>query len=141
MDNESIKKNLMKIRLEHNLSQEEMADVLGVARNTYRNIEKGKTRLLSDTVMKVAEWAGKTPEEVTLGYVPSEAGSVSRKDARELFNYRIKTVTDDYEVRLGALLKENALLKDLVNEKDNTIRALKSMVALLEKRQEDEKNV
>jgi len=140
MDNESIKQNILKIRLEHNLSQEEMADILGVARNTYRNIEKGKTRMISDTVIKLAEWAGKTPEEVTLGYYPSEPGSARLKDAREQFNNRVKALTDEYEMKVDALMKEILLLKDLVKEKDDNIRTLKSMVALLENRKEDEKN-
>ena len=140
MDNESIKKNLMKIRLEHNMSQEEMADVLGVARNTYRNIEKGKTRLLSDTVMKVAEWAGKTPEEVALGFFPSEPGSASLKDARERYNNQVKTLSDQYEAKVEVLTKEIILLKDLVKEKDDNIRSLKTIVALLQNRKEDEKN-
>jgi transcriptional regulator with XRE-family HTH domain len=140
MDNDSIKKNLLKIRLEHNMSQEEMADILGVARNTYRNIEKGGTRLLSETVMKVAAWAGITPEEVALGYAPVETGSTKLKDARERFNYKVKVLTEDYEARLDALRQENALLKDLIKEKDDNIRTLKSLVALLENKKEDEKN-
>ena len=140
MDNESIKKNLMKIRLEHNMSQEEMADVLGVARNTYRNIEKGKTRLLSDTVMKVAEWAGKTPEEVALGFFPSEPGSAGLKDARERYNNQVKALSDQYEAKVEVLTKEIILLKDLVKEKDDNIRSLKTIVALLQNRKEDEKN-
>lgn len=140
MDNESIKRNLLRIRLEHNLSQEAMAEILGIARNTYRNIEKGKTRLLSDTIMKVADWAGMTPEEVTLGYFPTESADDRLKDIREDYNNRVKALVDDYEARLDAMMKENFLLKDLVKEKDDNIRNLKSMVALLENRKESEKN-
>lgn len=136
MDNYSIKKNLLKIRQERGLSQEDMAEELGMSRNTYRSIEKGGTRLLSDTVMKVAAWAGVTPEEVVLGYEPSESGSASLKDAREYFNFRVKALADDYETRLEALRNENSLLKELLKEKDESIRTLKSMVALLENRQE-----
>ena len=140
MDNESIKQNLMKIRLEHNLSQEEMADILGIARNTYRNIEKGSTRMISDTVMKVAEWAGVTPEEIVLGYTPVETGGAKLKDMRERYNYKVKALTDDYELKLETLRKENALLRDLIREKDDNIRNLKSMVALLEKTPQEDKN-
>lgn len=141
MDNESIKKNLLKLRLEHNMSQEDMAEVLGVARNTYRSIEKGSTKLISDTVMKVADWAGMEPEEIVLGYMPSEEkGSQKLKDARERYNLRVKTITDEYENRLELLRKENDMFKDLLKEKDENIRTLRSMVALLEKKSEDDKN-
>ena len=141
MDNESIKKNLLKVRLEHNMSQEDMAEVLGVARNTYRSIEKGSTKLISDTVMKVADWAGMEPEEIVLGYMPSEEkGSQKLKDVRERFNLRVKAITDEYENRLELLRKENDMFKDLLKEKDENIRTLRSMVALLEKKSEDDKN-
>ena len=141
MDNESIKKNLLKVRLEHNMSQEDMAEGLGVARNTYRSIEKGSTKLISDTVMKVADWAGMEPEEIVLGYMPSEEkGSQKLKDVRERFNLRVKAITDEYENRLELLRKENDMFKDLLKEKDENIRTLRSMVALLEKKSEDDKN-
>lgn len=140
MDNESIKKNIMKLRLEHDLSQTKMADALGIARNSYRNIEKGKTRMISDTVMKVAAWAGVTPEEVVLGYMPSEAGSALLKDAREQFNNRVKGLVDEYEAKLEALRKENSLLTARVQDKEDNIRNLKSLVALLQKGREEDKN-
>ena len=140
MDNDSIKKNLLRLRLERNMSQEDMAEVLGVARNTYRSIEKGKTHLISDTILKVADWAGVEPEEVVLGYMPMEKGTQKLKDARERFNLRVKNITDEYEGKLELLRNENTMLKDLLKEKDENVRTLKSMVALLEKKAEDDKN-
>ncbi len=134
MNNDSVKKNLERIRTEKKLSQEEMAGVLGVARNTYRNIEKGDTKLISDTVMKVAEWAGLTPEEVVLGYLPVEDRDGALRDAREQMDKRIARLTDDYEEKLARSRKEIALLRDLIKEKDDNIRNLKSWIAILEKR-------
>ena len=139
MDNDSIKQNLQRIRLEQNMSQGQMADALGIARNTYRKIEKGRTRLISDTILKVADVIGITPEEVVLGYAPSEETSGMLKEAREQFNLRIKDLTDDYELKLECLRAEISLLKDLIREKDDNLRTQKSIVALLEKRLEDNK--
>lgn len=133
MDNISVKKNLENIRLSNNLSQEEMANVLGIARNTYRNIEKGGTKLISDTVMKVAEWADLTPEEVVLGYAPVEDRESLLRETRERLNGRIRTITDDYEAKLERLRSENELLKELLKQKDDNIRTLKSITAILEK--------
>lgn len=116
-----------------------MADALGIARNTYRKIEKGRTRLISDTILKVADVIGITPEEVVLGYAPSEETSGMLKEAREQFNLRIKDLTDDYELKLECLRAEISLLKDLIREKDDNLRTQKSIVALLEKRLEDNK--
>ena len=134
MNNDSVKKNLERIRTEKKLSQEDMAGVLGVARNTYRNIEKGDTKLISDTVMKVAEWAGLTPEEVVLGYLPVEDRDGALRDARERMDERITMLTNEYEEKLARSREEITLLRDLIREKDDNIRNLKSWIAMLEKR-------
>lgn len=136
MNNDTVKKNLENIRLNKKLSQEEMANVLGVARNTYRNIEKGRTKLISDTVMKVAEWAEITPEEVVLGYVPLDEKDSVLKETRERLNDRIRALTEEYEAKLERQRTEIEFLRELNKEKDNNIRTLKSWVAILEKKAE-----
>lgn len=136
MNNDTVKKNLENIRLNRKLSQEEMANVLGVARNTYRNIEKGRTKLISDTVMKVAEWAEITPEEVVLGYVPIDDKDSVLKETRERLNERIRVLTEEYEAKLERQRTEIEFLRELNKEKDDNIRSLKSWVAILEKKAE-----
>ena len=137
MNNDTVKKNLENIRISNNLSQGEMAIALGIARNTYRNIEKGSTRLISDTVMKVAEWAGMTPEEVVLGYFPVKDRDNVLKETRERYNSRIAALTEEYEARLKHQREELELIKELVKEKDDNIRNLKSWIRILEKRAEE----
>lgn len=140
MDNGTIKKNLENIRKSMHLSQEDMADALGVARNTYRNIEKGDTRLISDTVLKIAEFADLSPEEVVLGYLPVEDRDRTLQDVREKYSERIRTLTDEYEARLERKREKIAHLDELLKEKDNRIRTLESYVSMLEKRMEEKKN-
>ena len=136
MNNDTVKKNIERIRTEKKMSQEEMASALGVTRNTYRNIEKGDTKLISNTIIKFAEWAGMTPEEVVLGYLPVEDRDNALKDTREMMNRRIAVLTEEYEDKLERMRKEISLLKDLIKEKDDNIRNLKSCMAILEKRAE-----
>ena len=139
MDNNSIKQNILKIRLEHNLSQAGMADALGIARNTYRKLEKGRTRVISDYIRVIADWAGITPEEVVLGD-SSESGIAMLKEERERSNDRIRELTEGYEQQLEHLREKLASRDELIREKDDNIRSLKSIIALLEKRKEDDKN-
>ena len=139
MDNNSIKQNILKIRLEHNLSQAGMADALGIARNTYRKLEKGRTRVISDYIRVIADWAGITPEEVVLGD-SSESGIAMHKEERERSNDRIRELTEGYEQQLEHLREKIASRDELIREKDDNIRSLKSIIALLEKRKEDDKN-
>lgn len=139
MDNNSIKQNILKIRLEHNMSQTKMADALGIARNTYRKLEKGKTRVISDYIQVIADWAGITPEEVVLGD-PSASGVAMLREERERFNDRIRELTESYELQKASLRVEIDNLNRLVSEKEDNNRNLKSIIALLEKRKEDDKN-
>lgn len=139
MDNNSIKQNILKIRLEHNLSQAGMADALGIARNTYRKLEKGRTKVISDYIRVIADWAGITPEEVVLGD-SSESGIAMLKEERERSNDRIRELTEGYEQQLERLREKIASRDELIREKDDNIRSLKSIIALLEKRKEDDKN-
>lgn len=139
MDNNSIKQNILKIRLEHNLSQAGMADALGIARNTYRKLEKGRTRVISDYINVIADWAGITPEEVVLGD-SSDSGITMLREERERSNDRIRELTEGYEQQLERLRETIASRDALLREKDDNIRNLKSIIALLEKREEDDKN-
>ena len=139
MDNNSIKQNILRIRLEHNLSQTEMADALGIARNTYRKLEKGRTRVISDYVRLIADWAGITPEEVVLGN-SSDNGIAMLKEERKRFNDRIRELTEGYEKQAESLRKEIALLNKLVSENEDHIRSLNSTIALLQNRTEEDKN-
>ena len=134
MDNDSIKKNIEKIRTGKKLSQNEMASALGISRNGYRKIEKGDTKLISDTIWKVAEIGDISPEEVMLGYAPVQDEASVLKDTRERLNNRIAALTEDYEAKLERLRSENALLKEIIKEKSDNIHNLKAHIAMLEKK-------
>lgn len=133
MNNDSVKRNIERIRTEKKLSQNEMAGALGISRNGYRKIVKGGTKLISNTVMKVAEFADITPEEVLLGYTPMQDQANALKDTRERMNGRIAILTEEYESKLDRLRSENELLRELIKEKDDNIRNLKARIAMLEK--------
>lgn len=137
MDNDSIKNNVFKLRQERNMSQREVAEALGISRNAYRGIEMGKTMLISEKVFMFAEWAGVTPEEIVLGFAPSKDSSRMLKDARERFNTRVKELVDEYENKLGNARKENEFLKERLQEKEDYITTLKSMLAFLQKEKQE----
>lgn len=52
---EEIRAILKKMRLDANLSQEEMAQKLGLKRTTYRKLENGPTKLVSDVIEHAAD--------------------------------------------------------------------------------------
>ncbi|MGM9737368.1 MAG: helix-turn-helix domain-containing protein [Candidatus Cryptobacteroides sp.] len=120
MDNASIKENICKKRNEEGLSQEEMARKIGVVRNTYRKIEKGSVRLLSEHLDSIAEALGTSPEELVLGYKPMD-GSEELEELQASYENRCRSLTDTYE---GII----AQLKEELKAKDNEIRDLRSTI-------------
>ncbi len=135
MDNISVKKNITAMRKGLGLTQQEMADRLGISRNAYRRIESGETALLNDYLLQIAAILDRTADELVLGYAPVE------KDSRTLAELREKYLQDGIEQerksqeRISALeqtvlLQEKriALLEDLVKTKEEIIVMLKKEI-------------
>lgn len=135
MDNASIKANIQRFRKEAGISQSELADRLGMFRTAYRNIEKGKTRLISNILGMIAKELGKTPEELLLGYEPSSEGSRKLSDIREEYRSRQaeqeKAHADEVVAlkdRIKTLNDYVAALQDAVRTKDEIIAMLKNKI-------------
>ena len=120
MDNASIKENIFRIRTEKGLSQDEMARKLGVVRNTYRKIEKGDIRLISEHVSELAMIFGISEEELILGYKPA-ADSGLMEDARAEYDTRMAELISSYENTISRLRSE-------IESRDAEIRDLRSMI-------------
>lgn len=133
VDNDSVKKIILKIRESLGLSQEDMAALLGISRNTYRNIEKGQTKLISDTVGKIAEVAKLSPEEVVLGYMPVKDKSEALRDARDRMNEKVQAIQAELGGQLEVLRTENEMLKRLLAATEESNKTKDSMIAMLQK--------
>lgn len=70
MDNDSIKVNIVRKRTEEGISQDEMARRLRISRNTYRSIEKGTAKVISERLNEIASSLNTSAEELVLGYKP-----------------------------------------------------------------------
>jgi len=128
MDNDSVKRNILKLREKLNLSQQDFADKIGISRNAYRSIEKGTTRIISDKLGQIADSCEVSKEELLLGYVPME------KDCR------LSDIVSDYEGRLETARKEIQSTKELISSFTKTIRVQEEMISML-KRKLEENNV
>ncbi|MFA6593469.1 MAG: helix-turn-helix domain-containing protein [Bacteroidales bacterium] len=141
MDNPSVKKNIAVLRKEKNLTQQEMADKLGISRMAYRNIETGTTKLISETVSRIAEIVGSTEEELVLGYPATPENVVEVGILRDRHAEELRSVRNDYEGQLkelrdrfDVLEKMNSTMADLVRSKDEIINMQKIQISLLTNR-------
>ena len=134
MDNASIKSNIEKFRKASGISQSEMAERLGLSRTAYRNIEKGKTRLLSDILKRIAEELGKTTEELMIGYEPSSEGSRKLNDIREEYRTRQTEQERHHSNEVASLLAQIKSLNDCVAALQDDVRTKNEIISMLKLR-------
>ena len=132
MDNISVKKNITAIRKQLGLTQQEMADRMGISRNAYRRIESGETALVNDYLLRIASILDKTADELVLGYTPPENYGRTLEDLREKYyqegmekEKKSREAIASLQQTVMAQEKRIALLEDLVKTKEEIIVMLK----------------
>jgi transcriptional regulator with XRE-family HTH domain len=125
MDNSSIKDNIRKVRMARNITQEDMADRLGISLTAYKDLEKGRTRIVNANVIRMAELLDYTTEEIVLGYRPVQAPGKLIEDVRAEYGGRISVM----ERRISDLEKLVASLEETVRTKDQVISMLRNRPA------------
>ncbi|MGN1210969.1 MAG: helix-turn-helix transcriptional regulator [Candidatus Cryptobacteroides sp.] len=123
MDNNSIKENISRRRKELGLSQSDVAEKIGLSRNSYRNIEKGTTRLISDVATLIADALDTTLEDLLLGSTPYEE--------RNLMH--LGETYEEYPAILDSKEQTIRSLKELLDSKDEIIRYQDEMIKMLKK--------
>lgn len=125
MDDSAIKARIKAFREARGLSQEEMALHLGIARNTYANIERpGVSAIVREDLKEIAAILKVSEEELLLGYVPCHPG-----DANSLEDVKARYLGDrevdrkNFEARLA--------------DKEQVIQAHAATIQSLNKRIED----
>ncbi len=91
------------LRQRKGLSQDDMADKMGIERSTYSNFELGKTNLFSPNLAKAAQVLNITEDEILIGAY-SERGYLSENglaDRIDMLSDRI----DAIDARLETLTK------------------------------------
>lgn len=140
MDNNSVKNNISRIRKDAGLSQTVMAEKLGISRTAYRNIEKGDTKLISDSIDRIAEILNISKEEIILGYAPSRDGARELQEMQRTYSNRHSETKERYEEEIRKLHKEIESLKDLTDALKDSIRTKDEMIAMLRKIVSENKN-
>ena len=123
MDNASIKDNIRKIRKARKLTQEAIALQMGISLTAYRDLEKGDTAIVNGNLMKIAALLDTPPEEIVLGYRPSQTEGIN-----------IQKLQEDYSGKIDTLLKRISDLEKLVSSQEETIRSKNEIISMLKKK-------
>ncbi len=110
-NNCSIKKKIYDIRRAKGISQEEMANRMGIALNSYRKLERGRTSLVNEKLWGIANALGVAVRELVLEEDIVTGASLAETERNGFINL------------INQLREENSLLKQhivLLNEKTET---------------------
>ena len=122
MDNNSIKDNVCKFRKQRKMTQEEMADLLGISITAYRELEKGSTSMMNQHILKMARITNTPTEEIVLGYMPAQIANPGKlRDLQAEYEEKIK----ERDRRIAELEKMVSYLEETIATKNEIITMLK----------------
>lgn len=127
MNDAAIKDNIRKLRKKRNMTQEELANKLGISTKAYQDLETGPTMILSGKLTAIAAALNTSPEILLLGYLP---------DAE---SHRLEQIEAQYEEKYLNLQQECEHWKHLaeergrlLEEKDARLRDKDTIINLLQ---------
>lgn len=122
MDNNSIKDNVCKFRKQRKMTQEEMADLLGISITAYRELEKGSTSMMNQHILKMARITNTPTEEIVLGYMPAQIDNPGKlRDLQAEYDEKIQ----ERDRRIAELEKMVSYLEETIATKNEIITMLK----------------
>jgi transcriptional regulator with XRE-family HTH domain len=122
MDDSSIKENIRKLRKERRMTQEAIANQLGISTNAYGEIERGSTSIMNAHVLRIAKLLDTSTEELVLGYRPIQ-----------IPGKKLEEMQAEYSERIDALEKEIEYLRKLVKSLEETIATKTQIIEMLQK--------
>ena len=109
MTDQSIKHNILKVRESLNLTQEEMAKMIGLSRQAYINLEHGGTSLVNKWLFRMSEATGVELEVFLLGFDPRERSISQLKDI------------ESYGEKLHLMQEKFNMVERLMDEKEKAL--------------------
>lgn len=129
MDNHSIKDNIRRIRKTRKLTQEDVALRLGISLTAYRDLERGSTAILNGNLSRLAEEFETSPEELVLGYKPSQQASRILEDVKGQYRSKVGLL----EKQVEDLEKLVRTLEETIASKNEIIENNKEIITMLKK--------
>jgi len=119
-----------RVRKEMHLSQNELADRMGITRGALVNLEDGKTEIVTGSVLKFCRATGISLVDVMEELFPEYCGQTLTDETHYEELHR-QTVAE-YEDRLNAKNEEIRRQRELVQAQQQTIEAKDKVIEMLE---------
>ena len=125
MDNKDIKKRIRELRESLGYTQEEVANSLKMSQNSYRQLESGKTLLISKRLDSLATILKTTVSELLMGVKPETAVEERLILMKKLHKEQIEQIESDYKIKSIEQEDELKRLKMALESKESIIGILK----------------
>ncbi|NCB98530.1 MAG: helix-turn-helix domain-containing protein [Bacteroidia bacterium] len=125
MDNKDIKKRIRELRESLGYTQEEVANSLKMSQNSYRQLESGKTLLISKRLDSLATILKTTVSELLMGVKPETAVEERLILMKKLHKEQIEQIESDYKIKSIEQEDEIKRLKMALESKESIIGILK----------------
>lgn len=125
MDNKDIKKRIRELRESLGYTQEEVANSLKMSQNSYRQLESGKTLLISKRLDSLATILKTTVSELLIGVKPETAVEERLILMEKLHKEQIEQIESDYKIKSIEQEDEIKRLKMALESKESIIGILK----------------
>ncbi len=125
MENRLIKLKIQNLRKALGYTQESMASKIGMSTNSYSQIERGKTVLVSKRLFDIAKVLNIAPEELIIGYVPKEDLTDRIAEIESMYKERIAKAESENKIVRVELEAEIQRLRATIESKESIIGVLK----------------
>ena len=125
MYNKDIKKRIRELRESLGYTQEEVANSLKMSQNSYRQLESGKTLLISKRLDSLATILKTTVSELLIGVKPETAVEERLILMEKLHKEQIEQIESDYKIKSIEQEDELKRLKMALESKESIIGILK----------------
>lgn len=131
MDKATVSDNIKSIRLKLGLTMIQMAESLGMTRQSYAKLERGSVNYFSPHIEEIARMGNVSTEELVLGYEPNPEPARELGEAKELFQKQKQNLVNRYEDTIMQMRKEIDYLKLLCEAQKQTVDSLMQSNELL----------
>lgn len=121
MDTKTFQENAVKLRRQRKLTQQEVADRLGISRIAYSKLERGETRLFNESAEKLARLFEVPEDELFFG------------DGNAL-GERTLPYGSERTVLLEARERELALQAEVIRSQQETIEYQRQLIRMLQEK-------
>ncbi len=125
MDFEHIRERIKRERKAQGFTQEQMAGYLGISVNSYREIEKGKTLLINNRLVKIATILNKPLETIVFDISSVEDYTHKLLLMEQEYREKLNIAETSYKIKIAEMEGEINVLKANLKTKESIIGVLR----------------